>query len=84
MMFFSQFPTVLTHKQVYSAGLIAAKVSQENEAKKVVVVVGGVWSIWVHSRSSKFCVSGPHQTCNVCGKRHGLAGCYSDHTLVTS
>lgn len=36
MMFLSQFPTVLKHKQVHSAGLIAAKVSQETgKTKKV-------------------------------------------------
>lgn len=47
--------------------------------------VGGGYTIWVLSRSLKFCVSGPHQTCNVCGKRrHSMAGCYSDHTLITS
>lgn len=35
MMFFSQFPTVLKHKQVYSAELIAAIVSQQRGGKKV-------------------------------------------------
>lgn len=34
IVFSSQFPTVLKHKQVYSAELIAAKVSQEIEKKK--------------------------------------------------
>lgn len=32
---FSQFPTVPTHKQAHSEGLIAAKLSQEKKKKKV-------------------------------------------------
>lgn len=35
VMFFSQFPTVPTHKHAHSEGLIAAKLSQEKEKKKV-------------------------------------------------
>lgn len=59
-MFSSQFPTVQRHKQVYSAGLIAAGISQEKGEKKQKKRKGvGAYSFWMFSRSLKCHVSAP-------------------------
>lgn len=83
------FSAILQHKQVCSAELSSANVSQQKGGGTV-----GVDEIWVLSRSLRFHVSAPHtlqllntdstsnsQTDSLCVC---VAGCYSDHTPITS
>lgn len=96
LMFFSQFPTVLRHKQAYSAGLARFR---KRRGKKVVEE----YSFWMLSRSFKCHVSAPetptplvihaekyhpHTSTKcvcVCEVRdYNKAGYHSDHTFITS